>query len=110
LLVIDVPHTYSRTLTFLDDYRDVFAAADLVILGPIEAARERHLATTVSSEDVAERVRASGVECLVVPGADTAIATAVQRAQPGDVVLCISVGGFDNVAARLLQALGTHHG
>src|SRR5207302_1441815 len=110
LLVVDVPHTYSRTLEFLDDYGDVFAGAEVVILGPIEAARERHLSTTVSSADIAGRVRTGGVKSLVVDSSDAALTTVIERAQPGDVVLCISVGGFDGLAQRLLVSLGERHG
>jgi len=53
LVVVHVPHTYSRTLALLPDYADAFRGADLVVLGPIEPARERGLAHTVSSADVA---------------------------------------------------------
>jgi len=110
LIVVNVPHTYSRTLQFLDAYRSVYAGADLVVLGPIEAARERHLPATVSSEDVAARAREGGVAVTVVAGAEEAVDTVVDQARAGDIVLCISLGGFDQVAQRAVRALEERHG
>jgi UDP-N-acetylmuramate--L-alanine ligase len=109
LLVVYVPHTYSRTLTLLDDYATVFSGAHLVLLGPIEPARERHLADTVSSGDVANLVQ--GVDDVrVVNGSDETLRILVAEAQPGDAVLCLSVRGFDNLAARILSALEQRSG
>ena len=39
----------------LEDYRRSFVGADVVIIGPIEEARERGMPKTVSSQDVADR-------------------------------------------------------
>ena len=55
LIAIHTPHTYSRVSRLLDDYRRSFTGADLVIIGPIEEARERGMPRTVSSQDVADR-------------------------------------------------------
>jgi len=55
LIAIHTPHTYSRVTRLLDDYRRSFTGADVVIIGPIEEARERGMPKTVSSEDVAAR-------------------------------------------------------
>jgi UDP-N-acetylmuramate--alanine ligase len=104
LIVVYVPHTYSRTLALLDDYADVFRGADTLLLGPIEPARERHLADTVSIEDVAQRVRGVA-DVRVVPSSDEALQQILAAARPGGAVLCLSVRGFDNLAKRTLQAL-----
>jgi UDP-N-acetylmuramate--L-alanine ligase len=104
IFAVHVPHTYSRTLALLDDYVDVFAGADVVLLGPIEPARERHLAHTVSSNDIARRLR--GVDDVrLVAGSDEALAILLAEAQPGDAVLAMSVRGFDDLAKRALRAL-----
>jgi UDP-N-acetylmuramate--alanine ligase len=109
LLVVYVPHTYSRTLTLLDDYAPVFAGVQLLLLGHIEPARERHLAHTVSSADVAARVR--GVDDVrVVGSSDEALAILLDTARSGDAILCLSVRGFDDLAKRALRALRERHG
>jgi len=109
LLVVHVPHTYSRTLALLDDYADVFAGADLVLLGPIEPARERHLAHTVSSNDVAGRLRGVA-DVRLVAGSDEALAILLDEARPGDAILSMSVRGFDDLAKRALRALRERDG
>jgi UDP-N-acetylmuramate--L-alanine ligase len=108
LIVVNIPHTYSRTREFIEDYRHVFVGADLVVLGPIEAARERHLPATVSSEDVAERARATG-KVIVVDSAEAAIELLLPMVTEGDVILCIALGGFDQFAKRMHAALEARH-
>jgi UDP-N-acetylmuramate-alanine ligase len=102
--MVHVPHTYSRTRALLPAYRGAFEGLDLLVLGEIEPARERHLAGTVSSADVAALV--SGPEVVLVGSADAAIREVVERLRAPAVVVCSSVRGFDDVAARLLRALG----
>jgi UDP-N-acetylmuramate: L-alanyl-gamma-D-glutamyl-meso-diaminopimelate ligase len=104
LVVVYVPHTYSRTLALLDDYAGAFRGAGTVILGPIEPARERHLAHTVSIEDVAARIRDVD-DVRIAPSSDEALQQVLAAARPGDAVLCLSVRGFDDLAARTLHAL-----
>jgi UDP-N-acetylmuramate:L-alanyl-gamma-D-glutamyl-meso-diaminopimelate ligase len=103
LVMVHVPHTYSRTKALLPDYRGAFDGLDLLVLGPIEPARERHLEGTVSSADVAALVPAGRV--VMVDSAASAISQVLQRVRPPTVVVCSSVRGFDDVAARLLRAL-----
>jgi UDP-N-acetylmuramate--L-alanine ligase len=104
VIAVYVPHTYSRTRTLLADYATSFAGADEVLIGPIEPARERHLEGTVSSADVAEVARASAPASSVA-GSDEALARVLASARPGDVVLCMSVRGFDDFARRTVAAL-----
>ena len=109
IFAVYVPHTFSRTLALLDDYGDVFRGADTVLLGPIEPARERHLSHTVSSADIARRVR--GVDDVrVVAGSDEALAILLAEAEHGDAAVCMSVRGFDDLAKRALRALRERHG
>lgn len=104
LLMVHVPHTYSRTKALLEDYRDAFAGADLVVLGPIEPARERALAGSVSSADVAAQV--CGTEVVLVGSAEEAVEVVLRNLTAPAVVVCSSVRGFDGVAGRLLSAIG----
>ena len=103
IIAVHTPHTYSRTLTLLEDYRRSFEEADVVVLGPIEAARERGQAATVSSADVAARI--AGREVHLVGGSDEGVELVLEMARPGDVVLVLSLGGFDKIARRIHSAL-----
>jgi len=103
LIAIHTPHTYSRTRTLLEDYRRSFEKADIVVLGPIEAARERHQPATVSSADVGSRI--SGREVHLVADSAEGVELVCRMARPGDVVLVLSLGGFDKIARRIHHAL-----
>ncbi len=104
LIAIHTPHTYSRVSRLLEDYRRSFTGADVVIIGPIEEARERGMPKTVSSQEVADR---AGPEHAVhvVLSSEEAIDLVTRVARPGDVVLVLSLGGFDKLAPRLRDAL-----
>jgi UDP-N-acetylmuramate--L-alanine ligase len=104
LVAIHTPHTYSRTRTLLDDYAHSFTGADVVVLGPIEMARERGMAATVSSHDVAARV-GNDTPVHVVESSAEAIDLLAGIARPADVLLVLSLGGFDKIALRLVAAL-----
>jgi UDP-N-acetylmuramate--L-alanine ligase len=104
VIAIHTPHTYSRTLTLLDDYAHCFAGADVVVLGPIEAARERGMEVTVSSHDVAARI-GGGVPVRVVDSSSEAVTLLRDLSRAGDVLLVLSLGGFDKIAPRLVSAL-----
>jgi UDP-N-acetylmuramate:L-alanyl-gamma-D-glutamyl-meso-diaminopimelate ligase len=106
LVAIHTPHTYSRTRTLLESYRDSFARADVVVIGPIEEARERGQAVTVRSEDVAARAGPTD-DVHVVRSSDEAIALLCRIARDDDVMLVLSLGGFDKLAPRLRAALET---
>ncbi len=103
LVMVHVPHTYSRTRALLEDYRSAFSGLDLLVLGPIEPARERRLPDSVSSLDVL--ARAGVPEALAVDSAGRAIGAVRERLQAPAVVVCSSVRGFDGVAGRLLERL-----
>jgi UDP-N-acetylmuramate:L-alanyl-gamma-D-glutamyl-meso-diaminopimelate ligase len=104
LVAIHTPHTYSRTRTLLESYRESFTRADVVVIGPIEEARERGQAPTVRSEDVADRAGPTR-DVHVVPSSEAAIELLRSIARDGDVMLVLSLGGFDKLAPRLFAAL-----
>jgi len=81
------PHTFSRTVSLLDEFALALSHADKVILCPIYAAREINT-YGVSSEDLAKRI----------PGAEVAndLRHAAQllgeQVQPGDLVFTMGAG------------------
>ena len=104
LIAVHTPHTYSRVSRLLEDYRQSFTGADVVIIGPIEEARERGMPKTVSSDDVAARAGPTG-DVHVVASSAEAVDLITHMARPGDVLLVLSLGGFDRLAPRLFGAL-----
>jgi UDP-N-acetylmuramate:L-alanyl-gamma-D-glutamyl-meso-diaminopimelate ligase len=105
VLACFVPHTYSRTRSLLDGYSRAFDGAALVLIGPIEPARERSLAGTIAAQDVVDRIQGVG-EKATVQSADEAANRLASAARPGDVIVCMSVRGFDDVVGKTLDVLG----
>ena len=54
LIAVYRPHTYSRTLSLLPEYRAAFAGADLTYITDIEGAREAHLEASISGRDIVD--------------------------------------------------------
>ena len=104
IIAIHTPHTYSRTRTLLGEYAHSFTGADAVVLGPIEEARERGTVASVSSHDVAAQA-GDARPVHVVTSSEEAIELLTRDARAGDVLLVLSLGGFDKIAQRLVAAL-----
>jgi UDP-N-acetylmuramate: L-alanyl-gamma-D-glutamyl-meso-diaminopimelate ligase len=104
VLACFVPHTYSRTLNLMDGYADAFEGCALVVIGPIEPARERHLAHTVTSQDLANRIRGVG-EVFTADSARSAAYRLASAARPGDAIVFMSVRDFDGVIGKTAEVL-----
>jgi UDP-N-acetylmuramate: L-alanyl-gamma-D-glutamyl-meso-diaminopimelate ligase len=104
VLACFVPHTYSRTLSLIDGYADAFEGCALVVIGPIEPARERHLAHTVTSQDLANRIRGVG-EVFTADSARSAAYRLASAARPGDAIVFMSVRDFDGVIGKTAEVL-----
>ncbi len=95
------PHLYSRTRDLLDEFATAFVDADTVFIAPIYAAREVDDGS-ISSEILAERIRATGVEAAALPSFD-AIEQALAAAGPGDVIMTMGAGDIYKVADTLVS-------
>ena len=105
LVVIFQPHRYSRTCELLDEFASAFAQADVLYVTPIYAAGEDAI-EGVSSERLAERIRATGhpaVHCVENP--DALINQLLRERQSGDVVLTLGAGDIWKVGVKVLESL-----
>jgi UDP-N-acetylmuramate--alanine ligase len=94
------PHLYSRTRDLLDGFSRAFAGADEVLIAPIYAAREIDDGT-ISSELLAERVRAEGVSARALPFEE--IESVIRsEAKEGDVIMTMGAGDIYKVADALI--------
>lgn len=96
------PHLYSRTRDLLDGFARAFGAADEVIIAPIYAAREPDDGS-ISSEILAERVRAEGVSARAVGTLEDVELMVRGMAQPDDVIITMGAGDIYKVADALVQ-------
>ncbi len=94
------PHLYSRTRDLLDEFATSFGSADKVFAAPVYAAREDDDGS-VSSEMLAEHIRANGVDAIALDSFD-AIEHALAEAGPGDAVMTMGAGDIYKVADALV--------
>jgi UDP-N-acetylmuramate--alanine ligase len=98
VVVIFRPHTYSRTAALLPEYKRAFDRADLVYITAIEGARETGQEHTVSGNDI---VQALKVPALYAPDRTELVSRVKLDLKSGDVVLCLTVSGYDDIAGEL---------
>lgn len=92
LIVVEQPHTFSRLNRFFDDFVPLFDQADLLILLPVYAAREKDTGLT-SSDKLGDAIRARHqVLCINAKDYEDAANLILARATPGDLVLLIGAG------------------
>jgi UDP-N-acetylmuramate--alanine ligase len=96
------PHTFSRTAALLDAWPAACAAADLVRVGDVYAAREQGDAPALARA-LAERVAALGLDARYAGGVEAAARLLAAEVRPGDVVLTLGAGDGDRVGVLLLE-------
>jgi UDP-N-acetylmuramate--L-alanine ligase len=102
VVVVFRPHTYSRTKALLEEYKQAFARADLVYIASIEGAREAGQEHTVSGNDI---VRSLAMPALYAPDRTELVRRIKLDSRPGDVVLCFTVSGYEQLAEELADQL-----
>lgn len=101
IIVAFHPHLYSRTRDLLDEFATAFVDADTVLIAPIYPAREVDDGS-ISSEILAERIRATGTEATALDSFST-IATVLAEAGRGDTIMTMGAGDIYKVADALVQ-------
>lgn len=100
VIAIFRPHTFSRTEALLSEYQEAFEGAAKAYILPIEGAREEQTGQKVSGADLAVRSQVSYLE-----DREELIKQVMIAVQPGDVVLCMSVNGYNKLAEELADKL-----
>lgn len=100
------PHLYSRTRDFAVDFGRALAAADVVMLTDVYAAREEPM-PGVTSELVVTAARDAGADVSYVPALSDVPAALAELARDGDLILTLGAGDITTAGpalARLLEA------
>jgi UDP-N-acetylmuramate--alanine ligase len=103
IVAVFQPHLFSRTALHGDALGRELAAADVVVVAPIYAAREQPL-PGVTAAMVADGARAAG-RVPVLAERDVLAARVVEQVRPGDVVLTLGAGDITQVGRDLLGLL-----
>ncbi|HEX2485009.1 MAG TPA: Mur ligase domain-containing protein [Myxococcota bacterium] len=100
----------SRRAVFQREYGLAFDAADRVVVAAVPAApiysAFGEVTELFSADQLAGDLRARGRDAVALDGVDRIVADLVARAQPGDVVVTLSNGGFGAIWEKLLARLG----
>jgi len=100
------PHQHSRTRRFLEEFAEVLASADRVVIPEIFAARDSESdRSSVSGADLARRVRDFGGDAVHMSDFPAIVDFLRAQVRAGDVVVTMGAGDVGDVAGRLAQAL-----
>lgn len=95
------PHTYTRTKTLFNEFTTAFNDADELILMDIYAAREVDTGL-VSSDELGDAIRKTGVKCTNVHSHDEAVEYVSSKLQEGDLLLTVGAGDVVIVGEKFL--------
>jgi UDP-N-acetylmuramate--alanine ligase len=104
IVVAFQPHRYSRTRDLLHDFGPALAAADVVVLTDIYAAGEARIAGADLAA-LADAVRGSVRELIVVPALSDVASSVAAIARPGDLVITLGAGTIGTVGDQILALL-----
>jgi UDP-N-acetylmuramate: L-alanyl-gamma-D-glutamyl-meso-diaminopimelate ligase len=90
---------------FQDDFARAFRDADIVVL-PAVFRSTLPEGERLSPEQLVNDLRQTGKDARFIPAVEEIVSTVARDAQPGDLVVVMSNGGFENIHPRLLAALG----
>ena len=90
---------------FQSDFARALGRADRVIL-PAVFRSNLPEDQRLSAEGVVQDLTEAGVDADYIPRTEDIVTTVASEARPGDLVVVMSNGGFDNIHQKLLDALG----
>ena len=96
------PHTYSRTISLLDEFAEAFYSADKVIITDIYAAREDDPGT-VHSKDLVQKLQHNNVDAIYISEFDDIVKYLKENVQPNDVVITTGAGPIYLVGEQLIK-------
>ena len=106
LIAVFEPRTNtSMRSIFQNEYPGVFDPADIICIRKPPLLEKIPSGQRFSSEQLVEDLRNSGKDAHYFPDTDTILDFLLITARPGDIVLIMSNGGFDNIHERLLENL-----
>ncbi|HTZ75728.1 MAG TPA: UDP-N-acetylmuramate:L-alanyl-gamma-D-glutamyl-meso-diaminopimelate ligase [Candidatus Aquilonibacter sp.] len=94
-----------RRKVFQDALPDALAGADVTLIGAVSRAQMLGDEERLSPDAIAAAVRARGREARAFASSGDIAEYLSANANPGDLVLMMSNGGFDGLTAKLLDAL-----
>jgi UDP-N-acetylmuramate: L-alanyl-gamma-D-glutamyl-meso-diaminopimelate ligase len=95
----------SRRRIFEEQFIQSFDPADVAIIAHVYAASHLGAEEQLSTDRVVEGIRARAKRAFTFPSTDDIVSFLVSELRPGDHVVIMSNGGFDNIHNKLLGRL-----
>ncbi len=92
VIVIFQPHTYSRTLSLLDEFAHAFSEADVVIITDIYSSAREVAVFGVSGQTVVNEVTRNHPKVTYAPGRDDVLDYLKTVIKSGDIVITMGAG------------------
>jgi UDP-N-acetylmuramate--alanine ligase len=108
VIAIAQPHRYTRLHDLFDDFCTCFNDADSVLIAPVYEAGEKPI-EGVDADHLVQGLRAHGHRDAHTTTRDTFVRAVADRANEGDVIICLGAGDITAWAYALpdeLEALG----
>ena len=106
LVLVFQPHRYTRTHDLLDDFANVLAGVDVLLVGEVYSAGEAPI-KDADGRAVCRAVRSRGkVEPIFVERIEEVAAPLHDVLRPGDVVVMMGAGHIGAIAHELPAKLG----
>jgi UDP-N-acetylmuramate--alanine ligase len=105
IVAVFQPHLYSRTRDFAQAFGEALAAADVVFLTDVYAARERPI-EGVTGELILAHLQAAGADVRYLRDRAEVVDAVGGELRPGDLCLTMGAGNLDIAARELVQGLG----
>jgi UDP-N-acetylmuramate: L-alanyl-gamma-D-glutamyl-meso-diaminopimelate ligase len=95
----------SRRKVFQTNYAASFDLADLVLIPEPPLTEKIPPPERFSSAEVVEALNRRGIQAVYSPTTDRLLEEILSRCRPGDIILFMSNGAFDNLPVRLVKSL-----
>lgn len=96
------PHTYTRTLAFLDDFAKALSLSDHVIITDIYAAREKDTGL-VHAKDIADKLEIIGTDVHYIQHFDDIKKFILKNCKKNDLVITMGAGNVDSIGIDLVN-------
>lgn len=94
------PHTYSRTEAHLNEFAEILAQFDHVILSEIYAARETN-SNNISSKDLEIQIKKKNPNCIFLENYEKILTYLKENVLEGDIIITIGAGTINKIGYTL---------
>lgn len=100
-------HTYTRTLTLLDDFAKALTIADKIVVADIFAAREKN-EENITGQKIADKILEfePKKEVLYIDDFDKIAGYILENIEPEDIILTMGAGDIYKVGYKMLEKSG----